>query len=277
MATGEADVTIGTPMYWPKIRAFHFFSNIPFGLNAIEVSSWLRFGGGQELWDEAYASYDCKPFLTGSTGVQKGGWFNKKINDINDFKNLKMRISGLGKEVLKRAGAETVLLPLSEVPKSLSSGKLEAAEFIVPVDDLRIEMFKSAKYYYWPGWHEPSSIVDSTINKKVWESLPSDLKVVVQQTSSDAFLFMLGNYFHKNSQGLVSLVKEHNVKLEHFPSKVLGRLAKLTKEELLDIASDSKLSKRIYDSYTNFRSMAVGWSQIGEEGFSSARSKVSTF
>ena len=102
-----------------KVDAAQFFTAIPFGLSYMELNAWIHYGGGLELWRELYEPFNLVPFLCGNTGVQMGGWFNREINTVEDLKGLKMRIPGLGGEVLRRAGGTPVTLPGAEIFTSL--------------------------------------------------------------------------------------------------------------------------------------------------------------
>ena len=169
VASGTLEMGHGAPYYWKgKEPATQFIASMPFGLNVIEQNSWLQFGGGQELADKVYEKLGCKFFASGNTGVQMGGWFNKEINSLEDYKGLKMRIPGLGGEVVKAAGGNVVNLPGGEIPAALQSGAIDATEWVGPYNDLAFGLYKSAKFYYYPGWHEPATLLDNFINLTAW-------------------------------------------------------------------------------------------------------------
>ena len=175
-----AELGHGAPYYWKgKLAALQYLAAIPFGPTAQEQNAWFQFGGGQELADRLYGELNCKFFPCGNTGVQMGGWFNREINGIGDFGGLKMRIPGLGGEVLAAAGAIPDNLPLGEILPALQSGRIDATEFVGPYNDLALGLYKNAKYYYYPGWHEPATCLDCFINLEAWEALSDDLKAIV--------------------------------------------------------------------------------------------------
>jgi TRAP-type mannitol/chloroaromatic compound transport system substrate-binding protein len=100
----------GAAYYWAgKEPACQWFAAVPFGMNAQGMASWFWGGNGLKLWEEVYADFNLVPRPAGNTGVQMGGWFNKKINTIDDYKGLKMRIPGLGGKVVAKAGGTVVL------------------------------------------------------------------------------------------------------------------------------------------------------------------------
>ena len=163
-----------------KVDAAQFFTSIPFGLNYLELNGWLYYGGGLDLWRELYAPFNLIPIPCGNTGVQMGGWFNKQINTVDDLKGLKMRIPGLGGEVLRRAGGTPITLPGAEIFTSLQTGAIDATEWVGAYNDVSFGLHKAAKYYYYPGWHEPGTTLEALLNKKAFESLPADLQSIVK-------------------------------------------------------------------------------------------------
>jgi len=165
-----------------KVDAAQFFTAIPFGLSYMELNAWIHYGGGLELWRELYEPFNLVPFLCGNTGVQMGGWFNREINSIEDLKGLKMRIPGLGGEVLRRAGGTPITLPGAEIFTSLQTGVIDATEWVGPYNDISFGLHKAAKYYYYPGWQEPGPGLECMINKDAWDSLPADLQALVEIT-----------------------------------------------------------------------------------------------
>jgi TRAP-type mannitol/chloroaromatic compound transport system substrate-binding protein len=154
--SGTADLLHGTPYYWVgKSKAFNYFTTIPFGLSAVELPAWLTYGGGQALWEEAYGDFGLQPFYAGSSCVQAGGWFSREINTWEDLQGLKIRMAGLGGEVMRRAGSTVLLLPPGEILPAMQSGAIDAAEWIGPWNDVAFGLQKVAKYDYVPAFHEP--------------------------------------------------------------------------------------------------------------------------
>jgi TRAP-type mannitol/chloroaromatic compound transport system substrate-binding protein len=158
VSQGTVEMGHGSPYYWAgKVPQAQFFSSVPFGMTAKGMNAWLYNGGGLELWRETYAPFNLIPFPMGNTGVQMGGWFNKKIESLEDIKGLRMRIPGLGGKVLKRAGGNPVLMAGGEIYTALERGTIDATEWVAPFHDLRLGLDRAAQYYYYPGWHEPGT------------------------------------------------------------------------------------------------------------------------
>jgi len=274
VSQGTAEMGHGAAYYWKgKSKAAQFFAAVPFGLNAQEMNAWLYYGGGMELWEEVYAPFGLIPTAAGNTGVQMGGWFNKEINSLDDLKGLKMRIPGLGGEVLQRAGGIPVSLAGGEIFTALQSGAIDATEWVGPYNDLAFGLHKAAKHYYYPGWHEPGTTLECMINKQAFDNLPEDLAAIVKNACRVVNGDMLAEYTARNNQALHTLVNEHGVDVRPFPDDVLDHLKALSDEVVAEIADSDPLSGKIYKSFTDFREQVVAWHDISERAFLNARSR----
>ena len=272
VGSGTVEMGHGAPYYWKgKIAAAQFLASVPFGMTAQEVNAWYQWGNGQKLADKIYKKMGAKFFPSGNTGVQMGGWFNKKMNSLDDYKGLKMRIPGLGGEVVKAAGGNVVNLPGGEIPPALQSGALDATEWVGPYNDLAFGLYKSAKYYYFPGWHEPATVLDNFVNMNAWEKLPGDLKSVVETANAAVNQIVLSEFTARNNAALQTLVGKHKVNLQKFPDNVLNGLGKLAGQVMNEIASKDALSREVMDDYLKFRREALAWSSRAEGTYLPAR------
>jgi TRAP-type mannitol/chloroaromatic compound transport system substrate-binding protein len=275
VSQGTAEMGHGAAYYWKgKSEAAQFFATVPFGLTAQEQNGWFYYGGGLELWTELYAEFGLVPAPAGNTGVQMGGWFNKEINSVADLAGLKMRIPGLGGEVLKRAGGTPVNLPGGELFTALQSGAIDATEWVGPYNDLAFGLYKAAKYYYYPGWHEPGTILEAMINKDVYEALPADLQSIVMNACKVVNQDMLAEYTARNPAALETLVSQHGVELRKFPDEVLAKLRTLSNEVVAELAGQDAFSQKTFASYQKFLKQAKAWSGISELTYLQARDQV---
>ncbi len=275
VSRGTAEMGHGSAYYWKgKSEAAQFFSTVPFGLSAQEMNGWIYHGGGLQLWQELYAQFGLVPEPAGNTGVQMGGWFNKEINSLTDLQGLKMRIPGLGGEVLRRAGGTPVNLPGGELFTSLQSGAIDATEWVGPYNDLAFGLYKAAKYYYYPGFHEPGTILEAMINKQALESLPEDLQAIVINACRVVNQDLLSEYTARNPAALDSLVNEHNVELRRFPDEVLAKLRELSEQVVAELAAKDDFSNRVYQSYNGFLQSARKWTELSERSYLNARDQA---
>lgn len=272
VSNGVAELGHSGAYYWKgKSATTQFFSAVPFGLTAQEMNSWLYYGGGMELWRELYQPFGIIPAATGNSGVQMAGWFNREINSFEDLSGLKMRMPGLGGEVLRRAGGTTVNIPGGELFTALQTGVLDATEWVGPYNDLAFGLHKVAKYYYYPGWHEPGSTMECLINEEAFNSLPKDLQEIILVACKAANLDMLSEYTARNNQALKTLVDKHGVKVMALPDEVLKRLRVLSDDVVAELADNDAMARRVYDSVMGFKEQVSAWHELSERAFLRAR------
>jgi TRAP-type mannitol/chloroaromatic compound transport system substrate-binding protein len=272
VSQGTAEVGHGAAYYWTgKSKATAFFTSIPFGLNAQEMNGWLHYGGGLELWRELYSEFNLIPFAGGNTGVQMAGWFNREINSMEDIKGLKMRIPGLGGDVITRAGGVSVTISGGELYTAMQTGVIDALEWVSPYNDIALGFHQVAKYYYYPGWHEPGPTLELIINKDAFATLPEDLQAIVETAARAVNQDMLDEYTARNNEALVSLVETHGVQLRKLPDEVINELRGISADMLEELANDSDIARRIADSVQSFQQQATTYHTISEEAYYDAR------
>ena len=260
--------------FWKgKVPAAQFFTSVPFGLTADEINAWVNRGGGLELWREIYEPFNIYPIPAGNTGTQMFGWFNKEINSLEDVKGLKMRIPGIGGEVLKEAGGIPVTLPGGELFTALQTGVIDATEWVGPYNDLTFGFHQAAKYYYYPGWHEPGPMLELLINMDAWNSLPKHLQVIIETATKAVNQDTLDEYLARNNQALTELVEVHGVELRKLPDDVIDEFRAISNEILSDLAEEDEVIAKIYDSYIEFKNNVTEYHKISEDSFIEARNK----
>jgi len=268
VSQGAVEMGHGAAYYWAgKMPASHFFATVPFGLNAQGMNAWILNGGGMKLWEETYAPFNVKPFLAGNTGVQAGGWFNKEIKTIDDYKGLKMRIPGLGGKVVTKAGGNAIPVAGGEIYANLDRGVIDATEWVGPYHDLKMGFYKVAKYYYWPGWHKPGTAIEIIIGRKAWDSLPKDLQAIMKTAACRSNIWMLSEFEAKNNAALQVLINKHKVPVKQFPEPVLKALKKYAQEVISEVAASDPMSKKVYDAFLKFRNEISDWGKLTEEQY----------
>ncbi len=268
VSTGTADMYHGAEYYWQgKDPVFGFFTTWPFGMTAIEFSAWIEFGGGQQLWDELTAPFNIKSFISGDTGTQSGGWYNKPIDTIEDFKGLKIRMPGLGGEVIRRRGALPVLLPGGELYAALQSGALDAAEWVGPWNDMALGFYQISKYFYSPGFHESNGALATGINLEVWNSLSKKHQEILKTAFQAETHSTNAKFFHNNARALHNLKTQHNITPRNFSDDIMLALQETAQEVMQEVSQKSDLAKRVYDSAMKAMGFYKKWSPFAEEGF----------
>ncbi|GAA5190654.1 TRAP transporter substrate-binding protein DctP [Ferrimonas gelatinilytica] len=269
VSAGTAEMGHSASYYWKgKAPAAQIFTSIPFGMNAQQMNGWLHYGGGMALWRELYAPFNLVPLAGGNTGVQMGGWFNKEIHSLEDLKGLKMRLPGLGGEVLARLGGVPVTLPGRELFTALQTGAIDATEWVGPYNDLAFGLHKAAKYYYYPGWHEPGTVLEFMINKDAWEALPEDLQAIVETAARAVNQEMLDEYTVRNIAALDTLVNEHGVELRPWPDEVLAALRVESQRVMAEEAAKDPAMEKVLEHYLRFQQGVRRYHSLSEDAYS---------
>ena len=269
---GTAQIGLGAPYYWTgKSNAIQFVAGMPFGLNAQEQNGWLYQAGGLDMCNKVYNELGLQFLPCGNTGNQMGGWYNKEINTAADLDGLKFRMPGLGGEILKTFGVNVILLPGTEVLAALTSGAIDGTEWIGPVADRGKGLYKVAKYYYYPGWHEPATVLDCFINKKAFDGLDNSLRTIVEHAAAKTNLMLLSQFQALNNAAMDALINKEGVQLKTYSDELLQAIGKRATEVLPAIASKDKMSQELYDHLIAYRKTSVNWARLSEGAFIKAR------
>ena len=275
VASGNAQAYHAADYYWKgKHKGYAFFGSVPFGLTVNEVNTWIDWGGGQELWDELGAPFNIKCFKAGNNGVQMGGWFRKEMNSADDFKGLKMRIPGMGGDVLAKMGASPVSLPGSQIYEALVSGAIDATEWVGPWNDGFMKFYEAAKYYYWPGFHEPGTMESFGMNKTWWEGLSKSDQKMIEAACALENNLLYSEYCWNNGSSMVKLLEEHGVLLREFSDDIFDAAGEATAEVFEEYRADSDLTARILDSMLAARQSVGSWMNTSEVPYIAQRNRV---
>jgi TRAP-type mannitol/chloroaromatic compound transport system substrate-binding protein len=267
-----AEMAHGSSVYWvAKHKSAPFFATVPAGITQQEHTGWLHHAGGQALWDELYGGFGLKPFLAGATGVQMGGWFKIPIRSLDDFKGLKMRIPGLGSEVINRLGATAVNMPGGEIMAALQSGVIDATEWVGPWNDLAFGFHKVAKYYYGPGFHEPNAALEAFVNKDKFAALPKELQLIVENACLAESGYMLAEFTAGNNTAQTVLTEKHGVEISRFPPDVVKAAFQAGIDVVRETANEGDLAKRIFESWWKFRTESMARAPYAEYGYMNDR------
>ncbi len=266
VSKGTVQMGSGSPYFWAgKSTAFNWFGSIPFGMNAQTINAWFYEGNGMTLMTELYDQFNLVPRIVGNSGVQMGGWYRKKMNSLEDFKGLKMRIGSIAGKVLSEIGVTTVMMPPAEIFPALERGVVDAAEFVGPVHDILLGFYKVAKYYYTPGWHEPGPVLDIFFNKKAYSELPPHLQRILDIAAADINVRTLAAFDAQSGAALDQLVKEHKVQVEVYPDDVMKKIKEIAKEVVAAEAKKDAFAAKVHEDYKAFQSKTAVWGGMSEK------------
>ncbi len=267
VASGEVDMAHSCAYYYTeKDPAFALGTAIPFGLNARLTNSWLYQGGGTELLNEFFATYNLYALPAGNTGAQMGGWFRKEINTVDDFKGLRMRIAGLTGKVMEKLGIVPQQLAGGDVYAALERGDIDATEFIGPYDDQKLGFYKVAKYYYYPAWWEGGPTVHAFFNLEKWRSLPKSYQRILAGACAFANTNMLAKYDRRNAQALKQLVSDGAI-LRPFSQEILEASFNAAQSVYDSLVASNPAFKALYESQQALKRDSYLWIQLAEYSF----------
>ena len=275
VASGNAQMYHGADYYWKgKHPGLAYFTAVPFGMTYTEINAWMQFGGGQELYDELTADFGLKSLPCGNTGVQMGGWFRKEIRSAADFKGLKMRMPGLGGDVIAKLGASPVSLPGGQIYENLVSGAIDATEWVGPWNDAFMKFYEAAKYYYYPGMHEPAAQLSLGMNRKWWEGLSKSDQRIIMAASEMENSVMMSEYNAKNGASLAKLIAEQGVKLRSFSDDTYDGFGDAAAEVYEEVKQHSPMAKKIHESFLASRDEVGAWAKISDQAYVAQRNRV---
>jgi TRAP-type mannitol/chloroaromatic compound transport system substrate-binding protein len=266
----EIQAFMGSPQYWSaKEPAIEWFGSIPFGMNPEGMAAWFYQGDGLKLMEEAYGAFNLVPRPAMADSPQMAGWFRRKVNTIGDFKGLKMRIVNLGGKVYARAGATTVLTPGSEIYAALERGVIDTTKRIGPHYDMAIGLHQTARYYYYPGWHEPGTTLDFGFNRKAYDALPTDLRRMLDHAAAAVQVYGYAEHHAKNAIALQRLRTEFKDKVDvlPFPPPVIRDLRKLAGEVLKEESEKTPMARKVHASFTKFQALLSPWDHVAEGAY----------
>lgn len=266
VSKGTVQMGTGSPYFWAgKSTAFNWFGSIPFGMNAQCINSWFYEGNGMTLMTELYDQFNLVPRVIGNSGMQMGGWYRKKINSLEDFKGLKMRIGSIAGHVMSKMGVTTVFVPPAEIFPSLERGVVDAAEFVGPVHDILLGLYKVAKYYYTPGWHEPGPVLDMFFNKAAYNALPVHIRKILDVAAADINIRTLAAFDAQSGAALDKLVQEHGVEVQVYPPDVVQKIKDISKEVIEEEAHKDPFALKVHQDYIAFQKKTAVWGKMSEK------------
>jgi TRAP-type mannitol/chloroaromatic compound transport system substrate-binding protein len=276
---GSAEMSHGTPYYWQnKSQGLSFFTGVPFGMTSRELTAWVRYLGGQQLWDKIYDQFGLQGFLSGDTGTQAGGWFRNELTGVADIQGLRFRTPGLGGQVWGKLGASVTNMAAGEIFAALQSGTLDAAEFVGPYNDLALGFYQIAKNYYFPSFVEPGLATELVVDKAKFAALPEDLQEIVRTCAQAAYDDVASDMYANDPRALNALVTEHGVTIRRFPDEILEAGAKASMELIGEIREGGDaLTKEVAESFVSAFNLLRQRTEGTDMPFLAAREKYITY
>ncbi len=263
VSNGTLDMAWTVAGFWTgKDIAFAMYASVPFGPGVGEYLAWMKHGGGEQLMKALHAKYNVEVIPCGVISPEASGWFRKEIKTLDDLKGLKMRFFGLGANVMQKMGVSTQLLQGGEIFQALQMGTIDATEFSMPVMDLTLGFHQVAKFYYFPGWHQQSTINELLISKKKWAEFSETQKSIIR-TVCDATMLQQFAEGEALQFGAMKEIQSKGVKLMRWPQEFIDAFEKAWVEVAAEEAQKSAEFKKAWDSYSEFRKNYAVWKDLG--------------
>ena len=273
---GSAEMSHGAAYYWQnKSVGLSFFTGVPFGMTSRELAAWVRYLGGQEIWDEIYDQFGLQGFLSGDTGTQAGGWFANELTGLADVQGLRFRTPGLGGQVWQKMGASVTNMAGGEIFAALQSGALDAAEFVGPYNDRALGFHQVRKHYYTSSFNEPGLATEVVVDKAKYQALPANLQAIVRDVCQAEYDQVPSEFYANDPIALADMVANHGVIVhKEWPEDIVAAAATAAREILVNILdTGDDLTKKAAQSYISSLNSVRSRTQNVDLTFAIAREK----
>ncbi len=260
VSKGSVEACWTTPGYHTgKYPALAFFTTVPFGPPIGEFLGWKWFGGGNKLRDEIYAKHNLVSFDSFAIAPETSGWFRNEVKSVKELQGLKMRFFGLGAQVMQKLGVSTQLLAGADIYPALERGVIEATEFSMPTMDTKLGFYQVAKFNYFPGWHQQSSVSELMINKDAWDKLPEKYKTLVKVALNDTVIHTYVESDHSQFAAMKEFQDKYGVTIKRWSDEDLAVMEKAWLEVLAEESAKDALFKKVADHYLDYRKKFAVW------------------
>ncbi|MCP4818933.1 MAG: TRAP transporter substrate-binding protein [Shimia sp.] len=263
VSNGSIDAGWSVPGYWgSKNSAYNLFAAVPFGPSAGEYLVWHWYGGGEEMMNEIYNRDGIQSLVCGIIAPEASGWFRKEIKSAEDLKGLKMRFFGLGAKVMQKLGVDTQLLAGGDIYPALERGTIDATEFSMPAIDQNLGFYNIAKHYYFPGWHQQSTVQELMISKAKWDSMDDRQRGLIETACKANVANQLAEGEAIQGKALADM-KAQGVNIHQWDDEMLGTFKAAWEEVVAEEAAANPDFQKVWDSMQEFRAEYAVWSELG--------------
>jgi len=258
---GVIDAGLTYATLWTIEYGMPLFTSTP-GLFADpwEYWSWFKYGGGKEIWRDVTKPYDVHVMVGGMFDAENFLWATAPVTKVEDLLNYKIRMMPLFGDILASKGGSIVFLPAGEIVPSIERGVVDAAEFSISAMDETLGFHDVAKYYHKPGWHQPSFLMEFTVNGKRWRALPEDIQAIVELCADANVVWTLMQCPQINTAAEVRFQKNGNEEVI-LNDEVMGILMKWTEEWFTEMEAKDPFIGRVRASQKEFMKWYVPYKE----------------
>jgi TRAP-type mannitol/chloroaromatic compound transport system substrate-binding protein len=266
VSAGKVECMHSWPGYWrSKAPAAELFSSIPNQMMMQEWAVWLYGPSrGIDLWKELYAKYNIVPFPGGLVGPEFGFFTTKPVRTLDDFKGMRLRVSGLAADVMKELGATTVLLPADQIVAAMQKGEIDGFEFSAPYVDWPMGFDKVAKYVVLPSWHQPSAMFEIGVNADAWKALPADYQAIFESACKEVSMVDLMARLEGSNASYKKIYENAGVTITVLDFEAVKTISAITDRLADEQAAKDPFFDKVLKSQRNFRSEYRTWELWGD-------------
>jgi TRAP-type mannitol/chloroaromatic compound transport system substrate-binding protein len=263
VSAGSVDAGWSASGYWTgKMPAAQVFNSVPFGPLFNELMAWMRYGEGQQLYEDLYHPHNVHPLVCFFVPQDGSGWFREEISDTSDFAGLKVRYLGFGARVLEKFGASTQLLAAGDIYTALELGTIDATEFSMPSIDLDLGFHQIAKHYYLPGWHQPANMGELIINLDRWNELSASQQALFETACGDSIVDSLSSGEATQFEALEA-IEGHGVTVHRWSPEMLNAFYEQWLVVAEETAAEDEGFAKVWRSLQDFRGRYKKWGDYG--------------
>jgi TRAP-type mannitol/chloroaromatic compound transport system substrate-binding protein len=258
----EVDAAFTSPSYAAlKVPALMIFASLPFGPTPEDYVAWMYSGDGGRLHRELYEKLGVHAIMCGVAGPEAGGWFRNEVRSVTDLKGLRVRYAGLGGEVLERFGAEIVPLQSGDVFYKLEQGKIDAAEFSMPSVDRALGFDKLSLIYYFPGWHQPASLLDFYMRKEKWDALSAEQRALIETACQANVAWALARAPAEQARAM-EYFRKQGVMIRVWPTSVIEAFRETSSDILRERSDKDPEFRAVLDNLRQFLDGPRAWKRL---------------
>jgi TRAP-type mannitol/chloroaromatic compound transport system substrate-binding protein len=261
VSSGKVEIGHSWSGYWrEKEASFELFTSIPDQMTAQEYEVWL-YGptDGIGLWKELYAKYNVVPFPGGLVGPEFGFFTNKPVRTLDDFKGLKLRVTGLASSVLQELGATPVLLAPGEIINAMQQGEIDGFEFSVPAIDWPMGFQDVTRNVSLPSWHQPSAMFETIVNLEAYEILPDDLKAILEAACKEVSIIDYYTELEGENSEFLDQFVQSGVQISTLDTTAIQKINEITNKLADEQASNNPFYAKVLKSQRDFLVQYRSW------------------
>ena len=263
VSKGTLDGGHGVVAYWyGKNSAVALWGSGPaYGMDPNMVLAWHNYGGGKQMLDDIYKSLnlDVQSFLYGPMPTQPFGWFKKPVTKVEDVKGMKFRTVGLAVDIYKDMGVAVNPLPGGEIVPAIDRGLIDGAEFNNASSDRLLGFPDVSKVCMLQSFHQCSEQFEILFNKKKYDSLPAELKTIINHSVEAASADMSWKAIDRYSKDYIEMQEKQGVKFYKTPDAILRRQLQAWDKIVAAKSAENPTFKKVNDSMKAFAQRACRW------------------